>query len=157
MTGISLYLSNNLIWLIRFELNVLDVYCFQCIVWWASYRLYVIWNTYVSMTHINEMKDNIFVIILGVMLASTALTTLPIESHADRRQLPHGTYTAIGKLLACSDVKATTVIGILIREGLGCGFTGGIALSANMDASLSASREFLWIIPDRFNHWITLL
>jgi hypothetical protein len=88
------------------------------------------------MTHINEMKDNIFVIILGVMLASTALTTLTIESHADRRQLPHGTYTAIGKLLACSDVKATTVIGILIREGLGCGFTGGIALSADVNNSL---------------------
>ena len=88
------------------------------------------------MTHINEMKDNIFVIILGVTLTSTALTTLPIESHADRRQLPHGAYTAIGKLLACSDVKATTVIGILIREGLGCGFTGGIALSADVNNSL---------------------
>src|SRR5919199_1349996 len=91
---------------------------------------------YEILTHINEMKDNIFVIILGVMLASTALTTLPIESHADRRQLPHGTYTAIGKLLACSNVKATTVIGILIREGLGCGFTGGIALSADVNNSL---------------------
>ena len=56
--------------------------------------------------------------------------------------MPECTYTAIGKLLACSDIKATTVTGVLIREGLGCGFTGGIALSANMDASLSASREF---------------
>jgi hypothetical protein len=83
------------------------------------------------------MKDNnIFVIILGVTLVFTTLTTLPIESHGDRRHLRQGTYTAIGKLLACSDVKATTVIGILIREGLCCGFTGDIALSADVDNSL---------------------
>ena len=35
-------------------------------------------------------------------------------------------------------MKATTVTGILIREDLGCGFTGGIVLFANIDASLPA-------------------
>jgi hypothetical protein len=82
------------------------------------------------------MKDNIFVIILGVTLVFTTLTILPTESYGDRQHLTQGTYTAIGKLLACSDVKATTVIGILIREGLGCGFTGGIGLSADVNNSL---------------------
>ena len=82
------------------------------------------------------MKHNTFVITLGVILVFTTLTTLPVESHGDRRHLRQGTYTAIGKLLACSDVKATTVIGILIREGLCCGFIGDIALSADVDNSL---------------------
>ena len=60
-----------------------------------------------------------------------------------RRHLPEYTYIAIGKLLACSDIMATTVTGVLIREGLSSGFTRGIALSANMDASLRAlTREF---------------
>ena len=85
------------------------------------------------------MKDNnTFVIILGLVLVLTTLTTLPVESHGDRPRLPQYTYAAIGKLLTCSDVKATTVTGILMRQGLGCGFTGGIALSANIEASLRA-------------------
>jgi hypothetical protein len=82
------------------------------------------------------MKHNTFFITLGVILVSTTLTNLPVETHGDRRNLPQDTYVAIGKLLTCSDVKATTVIGILIREGLGCGFTGGIALSADVNNSL---------------------
>ena len=82
------------------------------------------------------MKHNTFFITLGVILVTTTLTNLPVETRGDRRHLPQDTYAAIGKLLTCSDVKATTVIGILIREGLGCGFTGGIALSADVNNSL---------------------
>jgi hypothetical protein len=91
------------------------------------------------------LKDNnTFIIILGVTLGFITLTNLPVESHGDKRHLPQDTYTAIGKLLACSDVKAT-VSGILIREGLGCGFTGGIALSANIDTSLRALTRELFV------------
>ena len=82
------------------------------------------------------MKELSFIIILGVTLVFTTLTNLPVESDEDRRHLSQDAYTVIGKLLACSDVKATTVTGILIREGLSCGFTGGIALSADVNNSL---------------------
>jgi hypothetical protein len=85
---------------------------------------------------INGMRNSALIIILGLTFVLITLTNLPVESHGDRRHLSQDRYTAIGKLLACGDVKTTTVTGILIREGLGCGFTGGIALSANIDASL---------------------
>ena len=88
--------------------------------------------------HIEDMRNDALIIILGVTLVFTTLTNPPTESHEDRRHLPHNRYTAIGKLLTCSDVKTTTVTGILIREGLGCAFTGGIALSANINTSLRA-------------------
>jgi hypothetical protein len=86
------------------------------------------------------MTNNTFIIILGFTFIFTILTNLPVESHADRRHLPQDTYTAIGKLLTCDDVSATSVNGIHIREGLGCNSTGGIAVSANpgiADNSLS--------------------
>jgi hypothetical protein len=94
---------------------------------------------------INGMKNNALIIILGLTFVLITLTNLPAESHEDRRHLAQDTYTAIGKLLSCSDVKTTTVIGILILEGLGCGFTGGIALSANVNTSLSTLTRGLFM------------
>jgi hypothetical protein len=46
------------------------------------------------------------------------------------------TYTVIGKLVTCDDLNAASVTAILIREGLGCGPTEGLALSADVDNSL---------------------
>ena len=85
---------------------------------------------------INGMRNSALIIILGLTFVLITLTNLPVESHGDRRHLSQDRYTAIGKLLACGDVKTTTVTGILIREGLGCGFTEGIALSADVNNSL---------------------
>jgi len=85
---------------------------------------------------INGMRNNALTLILGLTFVLITLTNLPAESHEDRRHLPQDRYTTIGKLLSCGDVKTTTVTGILIREGLGCGFTGGIGLSADVNNSL---------------------
>ncbi len=91
------------------------------------------------------MTNSTFIIILGFTLIFTALTNIPTESHGDRRhQLTQDTYAAIGKLLTCSDVKTTSINGMLIRDGLGCGSSGGIAVSANLDNSLrTITKELL--------------
>jgi hypothetical protein len=87
------------------------------------------------------MTNNTFIIILGVIVLFTSFLT---ESHGDRQHVPQDTYTAIGKLLTCDDVKATTFIGMLIREGLDCSSTGGITLSADVENSLRTSMRDLF-------------
>jgi hypothetical protein len=91
------------------------------------------------------MTNNTSIIILGVILVFTTLTNFPTESHEDRRHVPHDTYAAIGKLLTCDDVKASSFFGMLIRETLDCSSTtGGITLSADVENSLRISMRDLF-------------
>ena len=90
------------------------------------------------------MTNNTSIIILGVILVFTTLTNFPTESHGDRRHVPQDTYAAIGKLLTCDDVKASSFFGMLIRETLDCSSTGGITLSADVENSLRTSMRDLF-------------
>jgi hypothetical protein len=90
------------------------------------------------------MTNNTAIIILCVILIFTTLTNFCTESHADRRHVPQDRYAAIGKLLTCDDVKATSFFGMLIRETLDCSTAGGITLSADVENSLRTSMRDLF-------------
>ena len=62
------------------------------------------------------MTNNTAIIILCVILVFTTLTNFRTESHGDRRHVPQDTYAAIGKLLTCDDVKATSFLGCLYED-----------------------------------------
>ena len=81
------------------------------------------------------MTNNTAIIILCVILVFTTLT----NSHGDRRHVSQDRYAAIGKLLTCDDVKATSFFGMLIRETLDCSTAGGITLYADVENSLRTS------------------
>ncbi len=90
------------------------------------------------------MTNNTSIVILCVILVFTALTIFPTESHGDKRHVSQDTHAAIGKLLTCDDVKATSFFGMLIRETLDCSSAGGITLSTDVENSLRTSMRDLF-------------
>ena len=97
--------------------------------------------------YINDMTKNAVFIIFGFTLVLITLTNFPLESREGRRQLPQGTYTAIGKLLTCEDVDATLFGGMFIRAGLGCAATEGtsVSLSDTVNNAFRASLRELFM------------